>query len=567
MRPNIEAILFDIGGTLRANQSTGGRDLSSIRKLQACIGDQRDPLDFADLIRCRELEYRKWAQRSLLESTEVELWTKYLLPDYPADLIQKNVMALNGYWRESQLNKILPDAVDTIRSLSDRGYKLGIISNTTTSIEGPTLIRENGIESLFKTLILSTVFGRRKPHPSIFLEAAEQIGVLPEHCAYVGDQLSRDLIGPRQAGYGEVVIIDIRGYDLQGTLPDDDIAQNNCISAMEPDFKIQHLSELLTLYPDANHHEPKKFQPVQLYDAALSTMWGVDQRIPFNQTFEIGRKVGFARFELNHAVTPQLFEQWDKNRFYIGTVHDPCPAVFLNSDIKRLDYQISSLDERCRIKGVDMAKRTIQVACELGARSVVLHPGMIQCDDNLERRLREMYRKGHKATRDYADLKLELVLHRKAVVAPYFDQVVKSMKELIEFARPTGIELGLENRYHYYDIPLIDEMQILLDLCTEDWYGFQYDCGHAQTLEALGFVSHEEWLKRFGQRIIGTHLHDVIGIQDHQMPGIGEVDFAMIASYLPVTAHRTLELSSNLSPDDLRKSLDVLADAGCIQRI
>jgi len=158
-------------------------------------------------------------------------------------------------------------------------------------------------------------------------------------------------------------------------------------------------------------------------------------------------------------------------------------------------------------------------------------------------------------------------LHRKAVVAPYFDQVVKSMKELIEFARPTGIEIGLENRYHYYDIPLIDEMQILLDLCAEDWFGFQYDCGHAQTLDALGFCDHEEWLKRFAPRIIGTHLHDVIGIKDHQMPGTGEVNFPMIASYLPVTAHRTLELSSNLSPDDLKISLDVLAEAGCIQKI
>ena len=53
--------------------------------------------------------------------------------------------------------------------------------------------------------------------------------------------------------------------------------------------------------------------------------------------------------------------------------------------------------------------------------------------------------------------------------------------------------------------------------------GFLYDVGHAQTLDILGFYRHEDWLERFAPRIIGTHLHDVVGTTDHFAPGMGTV--------------------------------------------
>jgi len=42
-KPPIDAIIFDIGGTLRVNQATGGRDFETVQKLQAFIGDTSEP--------------------------------------------------------------------------------------------------------------------------------------------------------------------------------------------------------------------------------------------------------------------------------------------------------------------------------------------------------------------------------------------------------------------------------------------------------------------------------------------------------------------------------------------
>jgi len=178
-----------------------------------------------------------------------------------------------------------------------------------------------------------------------------------------------------------------------------------------------------------------------------------------------------------------------------------------------------------------------------------------------------MYEQGEKDSPEYEQLKAEMLAFRNKAAPPHVEQVMRSLTELIDFVRPTGIEVGLENRYHFYDIPLIDEMQLFLDLCDEDWYGFHYDVGHAQVMSVLGFIDHEEWLKRFGKRIIGVHLHDVQGVTDHQMPGSGDLDYAMIAPYIPKSANLTLEVSPKLTKENLLQSLNHLTKFGIISKI
>jgi hypothetical protein len=80
-------------------------------------------------------------------------------------------------------------------------------------------------------------------------------------------------------------------------------------------------------------------------------------------------------------------------------------------------------------------------------------------------------------------------------------------------------------------------------------------------------VDHFEWLERFSDRMIGVHLHDVCGIIDHQVPGMGEVDFNRIAPYIPIQALRTLEIGPQASLEQISAGLEILADCGCIEKI
>ncbi len=94
-----------------------------------------------------------------------------------------------------------------VEELHRRGYILGIISNVITSREIPDWMEADGFAPYFKSVVLSSVCGKRKPDPAIYHEAARRAGVAPEHCAYVGDNFARDVEGTRNAGFGMVIIM------------------------------------------------------------------------------------------------------------------------------------------------------------------------------------------------------------------------------------------------------------------------------------------------------------------------------------------------------------------------
>jgi sugar phosphate isomerase/epimerase len=153
------------------------------------------------------------------------------------------------------------------------------------------------------------------------------------------------------------------------------------------------------------------------------------------------------------------------------------------------------------------------------------------------------------------------------MVEPCLKSVEKSLGELLEYANPLGIHLGLENRYHYFDIPSPDEMAHFLTMADADRLGFIYDTGHAHAMDQLGFYPGEEWLRRFADRIILTHLHDAVGVEDHQTPGLGNIDFKLVAGYLPATALRTMEVQRHHGYEQIRQGIQYLVDAGCIHTL
>jgi sugar phosphate isomerase/epimerase len=129
------------------------------------------------------------------------------------------------------------------------------------------------------------------------------------------------------------------------------------------------------------------------------------------------------------------------------------------------------------------------------------------------------------------------------------------------------VKLGLENRYHYLDIPIIDEMEELLQLADSSQLGFIYDVGHAQALGRLGFFPPEDWLYRYSCRILGSHLHDVVGLSDHLAPGMGEINFKALSTRLPEGSFRTVEIQPGNTLAQLKDSIDYLVQVGCIKYI
>lgn len=241
MNPDIRTIFFDVGNTLRIVQ----KDQAFIDAAEAGLMEliqTNEPHDalFAKLEQ-RWNDYRRLSKSTLLDVSEGELWSQFLLPDYEPNSIYANAPRLTRLWRDHDGRRVArPDAVDTIQELCRRGYTLGIIANTVTETEIPDWIADAGLAACFKTVILSSKVRLRKPDPEIYHLACRCIGTPEGACAYVGDNPVRDVEGTQAAGFGMMIRIDE---------PDTLNMEKATGKEFTPDHVITRLSELLDLFP------------------------------------------------------------------------------------------------------------------------------------------------------------------------------------------------------------------------------------------------------------------------------------------------------------------------------
>jgi sugar phosphate isomerase/epimerase len=297
-----------------------------------------------------------------------------------------------------------------------------------------------------------------------------------------------------------------------------------------------------------------------MFPIALSTMWLRDRHESLAEFFDAGRDVGFDLFELNHFVTLDLVRQSPLPEGEIHAVHVPCPTQPHSADA-----QVSALDKEERQLAVDAAKASIDLAHQIGAKGIILHPGAVDIDPGLEKELRRLYNEGQQNTSRYADVKDELMALRARHMERHLDATMWSVERLASYADAAGVRLGMENRYHFHEIPLPDEMDRLIQEFAGP-AGFWFDVGHAYVLEALGLVGHKDWLG-FSGNLVGMHLHDVqvvpqdgaeppqrgtaAKLLDHMIPGTGVIDFSELLPPPDASVLLTCEFSWVHPPDQI----------------
>lgn len=91
-------------------------------------------------------------------------------------------------------------------------YRLSIITNTHYSPLIDYHLAEMGIAHLFCLVIKSVEHGLRKPHPQIFQDTVEQLGISAEQAVYIGDSFENDYQGAKAARLRSILIDSDRRY-------------------------------------------------------------------------------------------------------------------------------------------------------------------------------------------------------------------------------------------------------------------------------------------------------------------------------------------------------------------
>jgi putative hydrolase of the HAD superfamily len=108
-------------------------------------------------------------------------------------------------------------ALELLGELKARGCLSGIVTNGTSAFQRAK-IAGLGIEGRLGVIAISEEVGFAKPRREIFAWAANALGVSPERCVFVGDNLEKDVVGSAQAGM-KGILYDKFGRQAEAPFP------------------------------------------------------------------------------------------------------------------------------------------------------------------------------------------------------------------------------------------------------------------------------------------------------------------------------------------------------------
>jgi putative hydrolase of the HAD superfamily len=186
----LRAVVFDLFGTL-IDDSPPDEYARFLARTAECLG--ADPERFRAAWEANDVARYTAPIESCFESICAELD----VPDY------RTALDL----RVERMRALLvprPDAVATLRSLRERGFALGMISNASSELSG--LWAQSAFAGLFDATLFSADERMMKPDRRLYERMADLLGVDPRDCVFVGDGAYGELQGAEAVGMRPVLI-------------------------------------------------------------------------------------------------------------------------------------------------------------------------------------------------------------------------------------------------------------------------------------------------------------------------------------------------------------------------
>jgi len=221
------AVVFDLGGTLVqwADWEGGapakwGLAYDALRAADDAVTASRE--DFVAAMRA--------AEKAHWERVDREHWS-----GPPTSVVsdgfrrlgmnvgdRASLAALDGYARAvAGWCTVFADTRETLATLRERGYRLGLLSNTWWAAEWHNAdLAAHGLADLLDELVYTSDLERSKPHPLVFHEIASRLGVEPNVCVMIGDRQIDDVSGARAVGMRAIWRRNESGFPISDVTPD-----------------------------------------------------------------------------------------------------------------------------------------------------------------------------------------------------------------------------------------------------------------------------------------------------------------------------------------------------------
>jgi len=200
---NIKAIAFDLFNTLITVEPNGldeavARLVRSLKK----SGFELEYEPFKQAHRESAVRFIEETRKDGME-THNRFWISDALKTLGYDVPPNDpriASAVEAYFSAFlDLCHLIPGTGEMLQTLRDR-YRLGLLSNFTHAPAAKNIIGHVGLNHSFHVVLISGDLGFRKPHPSVFRQLIDRLGVEKNRILYVGDDPETDIIGASRAG-------------------------------------------------------------------------------------------------------------------------------------------------------------------------------------------------------------------------------------------------------------------------------------------------------------------------------------------------------------------------------
>lgn len=250
----IKAVLFDMGGVLHICSRSEERNLWFAKRVLSRLGEygihlDTTPEELNARMQVNAEIYKAEVQETLREKPTDVFWNDYLLREYNIGrerlaYLSEELSFLYDYERVCNMRR--PNLIETMEKLKSMGLRIGVISNIVSTTIVSHFMKEYGLEKYMDCVLDSANTGIRKPDAGIFRLAEAALGLNPDELAYVGDTLSRDVRGVRNAGWKIAIQIPCESTARRDT----------CMEGLgyAPDYLIDDLLEIPPIIAEFNRN-------------------------------------------------------------------------------------------------------------------------------------------------------------------------------------------------------------------------------------------------------------------------------------------------------------------------
>jgi sugar phosphate isomerase/epimerase len=274
--------------------------------------------------------------------------------------------------------------------------------------------------------------------------------------------------------------------------------------------------------------------------------------------------MGFRRLELGLADHPVTLNGWADSHRETGIQVDSVIVGALKPRSENMSgSKLGSMDSEAREFALNSARRHIQLAQQLGAPVVVLRGCAIE-----DAKLAD---EAGRIEREHAEVDED---HREAAegkVRAFVTKVQrKGQRQLQHFCRALHTlhqefpetRLAVEPGVRFMDLLNFEAVQWVLDDLSAQNVGYWHDTGRIHQRGSKGLPNQGDWLDAFAGRMLGCHLQDATPDEAELPPGLGEVDFRLVAEYVPREASHVVEVNPRHGRAEVLASVQFLVDLG-----